>query len=230
MTERTLAQLIDLEQIRCLLEAQYKLTEICSWIQDPNQNILVAVGWQEICTRFHRIHPGTCARRLESNKYFASRPHELEGGYQECRCKNGLWDVALPIILDGRHLATFITGQFFYDDDEVDEQFFRAQAAEFGFDESDYLAALRRVPVFTREQVRNVMDFYRNLANIMVETGLKKLQLAREAEDRKRRKKAEPERRNRLFMGRELRMVEPKENIREPEMKFGGKRDEDVRQ
>jgi ligand-binding sensor protein len=92
--------------------------------------------------------------------------------------------VTLPIIIDGRHLATFLTERFFHDDDEVDEQFLRAQAAEFGFDKSDYLTALRRMPVFTREKVRNIMDFYHNLVNILVGTGLK-IKLAREVEDRK---------------------------------------------
>jgi ligand-binding sensor protein len=77
--------------------------------------------------------------------------------------QNGLRDVAVPIIIAGEHLATFFTGQFFYDDDKPDVGYFRAQAREFGFDEESYLEALSRVPVFTREQIRSIMDFYRNL-------------------------------------------------------------------
>jgi len=185
MADLTLSQLIDLEKFRTVLEAQYKITGACFGILDLNQNILAAEGWQDICTMFHRVHPVTCARCLESNESITSRLLEEDGAYQECKCKNGLWDVALPIIIGSRHLATFFIGQFFFDDEDVDERFFRAQAAEFGFDEEDYISALRRVPIFTREQVRNFMDFYLNLVDIMVESGLKNMDLAREIIERK---------------------------------------------
>lgn len=186
MTEFILSQLIDLEKFRAVLEAQNRITGVCSGILDLHQNILMAEGWQDICTRFHRVHPVTCARCKESNESLTSRLLEQGSAYQECRCKNGLWDVVLPIIIGGRHLANFFIGQFFYDDDETDELFFRGQAMEFGFDEDEYISALRRVPVFTREQVRNFMDFYRNLIDIMVEIGLKNVDLAREVTERKK--------------------------------------------
>ena len=105
-------------------------------------------------------------------------------------CENGLRDVAVPIIIAGEHLATFFTGQFFYDDDKPDPEYFRAQAREFGFDEKSYLEALNRIPVFTREQVRNIMDYYRNLVQILAEMGLKNLELTREVKERKRAEQA----------------------------------------
>lgn len=186
MTECVLSQLIDLEKFRAVLEAQNRITGVCFGILDLHQNILMAEGWQDICTRFHRVHPVTCARCKESNESLTSRLLEHVSAYQECRCKNGLRDVVLPIIIGGRHLANFFIGQFFYDDDETNEPFFRAQAIEFGFDEEEYISALRRVPVFTRVQVRNFMDFYHNLIDIMVEIGLNNMDLAREITERKK--------------------------------------------
>src|SRR6266545_1667388 len=141
------SQLVDIEQIRQLLEAQFKITGIPSAILDTDENILAAVGWQDICTRFHRVHPNSNARCLESDAYIKSHLCDFKGGYLEYRCKNGLWDVAVPIIINGRHMATLFTGQFFYDDDKPDLRFFHAQAEEFGFDTDSYLDALRRVPV-----------------------------------------------------------------------------------
>lgn len=190
MTEYQFDQLVDLEKIRNLLQVQYKITGICSGILDLDQNILLAEGWQDICTRFHREHPITRARCLESDEIISHRLHEVEG-FRERICRNGLRDIAMPIVIDGRHLATFFTGQFFYADDFVDEGFFCAQAAEFGFDEEEYLAALRRVPIFTRDQVRNIMVFYRNLVQIMGESGLQKLELVREIEEREKAEKAQ---------------------------------------
>lgn len=189
MAEYLFEQLVDFDKIRDLLQAHSKITGICSGILDLDQNILLAEGWQDICTLFHRVHPETAARCLESNEILTRRLHG-EGEYQECKCRNGLWDIAMPIVIDGNHLATFFTGQFFYAEDQVYEEFFHAQAVEFGFDEEAYIAALRRIPVVAREQVRNIMGYYRNLVQVMAESGLQKLELAREVEEKKKAEKA----------------------------------------
>jgi len=191
MTKLTFAQLVDIDQIQRMLESNYKITGVLSAILDTDENILVAAGWQDLCTRFHRVNPGTCERCRESDAHIkAHLPDFASGGYLDYMCKNGLRDVAVPIIIAGEHLATFFTGQFFYDDDNPDVEHFRAQAWEFGFDEECYLEALGRVPVFTREQIRNIMDFYRNLVQILAEMGLKNLELTREVKERKRAEQA----------------------------------------
>ncbi|MRR08470.1 MAG: PAS domain S-box protein, partial [Deltaproteobacteria bacterium] len=192
MTEISLAQLIDMDQIRSLLKAHHKITGICSAILDPEQNILVSEGWQDICTNFHRVHPVTCARCRESDAFVYQHLDEMTDGCLEYRCKNGLRDIAMPIIIDGSIVATFYTGQFLYDDDdELDETFFRAQAAEFGFDEEAYLAALKDLSTFSREQIRNLLAFYRDLVHVLAESGLKKLKLVREVEEREKAEKAQ---------------------------------------
>jgi PAS domain S-box-containing protein len=180
VSRNTFRQLVDLEKVRLLLEAHFRITGLLSAILDAEENILVAVGWQDICTRFHRTNPETCARCRESDAYIKGHLHDFNGSYLDYRCKNGLRDVAVPIIIGGVHLATFFTGQFFYDDDKPDVEFFKAQAREFGFDEADYLGALTRVQVCTRDQVRSFMEFYRCLVQMMAEMGLKNLELSRE--------------------------------------------------
>lgn len=178
-------QLFDLDELKKLLEAYFKLTGIISAILGPDGNIIIAVGWQEICTRFHRLNPQSCARCLESDLSINARLHECKSkdDYLEYKCKNGLWDVALPIFLDGEHIATFFTGQFFYDDDLPDRDFFRAQAREFGFDEKDYLAALDRVHVFSRAQIKTAMDYYRCLVSLMANAGRNNLKLMLERQE-----------------------------------------------
>jgi len=185
LPKRTFAQLVDIEQIQRMLEAQFKVTGVLSAILDSDANILAAAGWQDICTRFHRVHPETCKRCRDSDLYIKAHLADFSGEYLDYKCRNGLRDVAVPIIIAGEHLATFYTGQFFYDDDILDVEYFRAQALEFGFDEESYLEALSRVPVFTREQIRNIMEFYRNLVQIMVDMGLKYLELQLEVMERK---------------------------------------------
>ena len=98
--------------------------------------------------------------------------------------------MAVPIIINGVHLATLFTGQFFYEDEKPDLEFFRAQAEEFGFDTDGYLAALSRVPVCSRGQIRNLMNYHCQLVKVMAETGLKNLRLTSEVTERKQAEKA----------------------------------------
>lgn len=186
MTKHTFSELIDIEQIRQLLEAHYKITGMRSAILDTDENILIAAGWQDICNHFHRVNPDTCVSCRESDAYIKAHLHDFKGEYLEYKCKNGLWDVAMPIFIAGEHLATFFIGQFFYDDDKPDVEYFREQARIFGFAEDSYLEAQRRVPAFTREHIRNSIDFFRNLVKVMAELGLKNLELVQEVEERKR--------------------------------------------
>ncbi|HET6418566.1 MAG TPA: PocR ligand-binding domain-containing protein [Geobacteraceae bacterium] len=185
------AQLVDIEQIQRLLDAHYKVTGAISAILDTNENVLAATGWHDICVRFHRAHPVTCARCRESDAFIKASLPGFTGEYLEYKCKNGLQDVSVPIIINGEHLATFFTGQFFYEDDKPDLEYFRAQAREFGFDEESYLEALVRVPVFNREQIRNIMVYNRNLVQIIGEMGLKNLELSQEAKERKKAEAAQ---------------------------------------
>lgn len=184
------AQLIDVGQIRQLLEAHYRITGILSAILDADGNILAAVGWQDVCTRFHRTHPVACVRCRESDARVKRHLHDLRGDYLDYRCGNGLREAAIPIIINGEHLATLFTGQFFYEDEMPDLEFFRAQAEEFGFDTDSYLAALSRVPVLSREQIHDIMNYFCQLVKVMAEKGLKNLRLTREAAERDQAEKA----------------------------------------
>ena len=189
MTEVTFTQLVDLEKVRQLLEAHFRITGTVSAILDTEENILAAVGWQDICTHFHRANPAASVRCRESDAYIKAHLHDFGEGFVEYKCRNGLCEVAMPIFIGGEHLATIFTGQFFYDDDKPDLDFFRVQAREFGFDEAEYLSALSRVQVCTREQICNIMDYYRVLVQMIAEIGLNNLELSREMSIRKKAEK-----------------------------------------
>lgn len=45
--------------------------------------------------------------------------------FADYKCKNGLWDVVTPLFINGKHIGNIFTGQFFYDDDVIDESFLR---------------------------------------------------------------------------------------------------------
>ncbi|MBF0284178.1 MAG: PocR ligand-binding domain-containing protein [Magnetococcales bacterium] len=172
----SLRDLVDISQVQAMAEALHQASGLPIGIVDVNGAILVGAGWQEICIEFHRADPQCRHRCLASDRFIAQRLPELSPGeHVEYKCLNGLWDIGIPIVVDGRHLATCFLGQFFYEGEQPDREFFRKQAREFGFDEADYLAALDRVPVFSREKVQSILEYDRRLVSLLTSVGLANL-------------------------------------------------------
>lgn len=163
------SKLLDISELRELCKGFTDLTGAVTAILDLEGNILVATGWQDICLHFHRVNPQTARRCTESDTILAGQLKRGEA-YNVYTCRNGLVDVAVPIIVGGEHVANFFTGQFFFE--PPDETVFIAQAEEFGFDKKAYFEALHKVPVFSEQQVRMMMDFFMCLARIVGEMGL----------------------------------------------------------
>lgn len=171
--------LVDIERFRNILKSFYEATGILHGLVDAENNVISAIGWQEACTDFHRVHPCSNERCLESNRYLAE--HLGEGAFVGYRCKNGLMDYATPIVIEGQQLATLYFGQLLHE--EPDLAFFRQLAKECGFNEESYLAAIRKVPVIPRERIEPIMDFYVQLAQMLACSGLDRLR-KQEAEQR----------------------------------------------
>jgi signal transduction histidine kinase len=186
MTDHAFNQLVNLEQVRQLLESHNRLSGMAYGLFDANENNLIAVGWQDICMQFHRIHPVTSAYCRESDAFIKAHMFETGGAPLEYRCKNGMIDIAMPIIIDGEHLATFFTGQFFHKDAPPDRDYFIKQAGALGFDEKEYLKALDKVPLLGDEHIHDNVLFLHNMVRMLAEMGLKKMRLSREMEERTR--------------------------------------------
>jgi PAS domain S-box-containing protein len=84
-----------------------------------------------------------------------------------------LIDNATPIIIDGKHLGNFFTGQFFLE--APDLEYFRKQAKKYEFDEKSYLEAVEKVPIWTREKVDQYLDFIKGFIEIIASIGLSQL-------------------------------------------------------
>lgn len=153
-----LSNLIDLTAVQKMVEANYVSAGMPIGIIDAVDGaILVAAGWQDICLKFHRANPESQAGCQESDRYIHSRL--VLGKACSYKCKHGLWDIGIPIVVSGKHLATLFFGQFFYEDEVPDRNFFIRQAMTFGYDLAEYLAALDKVPVFKREKVESVLQY-----------------------------------------------------------------------
>jgi PAS domain S-box-containing protein len=179
-----LADLIDTRALQKLMDDFYAVARIPMSIVDAKGRVMVRVGWQDICTGFHRVQPDTCRNCLESDTLL---PAGLAQG--ECRlykCRNNLWHMATPIIVAAQHVGNIFTGQFFFEAETVDRELFRAQAHKYGFDEKGYLAALDRVPRLSRETLDKGMAFTRKLADTLSQLGYSNVKLARLLAERDR--------------------------------------------
>ncbi|MDR3598094.1 PocR ligand-binding domain-containing protein [Clostridium sp.] len=167
-------ELINIESLKKIAENIYEIAGISMAITDADGNIQFKLNGEEICSRYHRRHPITCKRCLISDRYI--NEHIGEDEYIIYKCLNNMWDVAIPIIISGMHVATIFFGQFFYDDEEIDIEYFRAQALEFGFDEKKYLEALSKVPILSKDKVKHIVEYYKGLVMTLAESGFRQLE------------------------------------------------------
>jgi PAS domain S-box-containing protein len=174
-----LQDLIDMEHFQNLQDRLNEIYSFPSAIVDNEGIVLTATAWQDICAQFHRKNKDCMQDCIQSDKYIQHHLHEANPAVSY-RCPRGLVDNAAPIIIDGIHYGNFFTGQFFLE--TPDMEFFRAQAKKYGFDEDAYLAAVKKVPIWTKEQVDSYLFFIKGLIAVISESGLKKL---KETETRK---------------------------------------------
>jgi PAS domain S-box-containing protein len=178
-----LGDVIEIRALQSLLEDFYKLVRMPTAILDTKGTILVVgAGWQEICTRFHRVHPETCNHCLESDTQLSRGV--APGEIRLYKCKNGMWDAATPIVVDGHHVGNLFTGQFFFEGEPLEYELFRSQAARYGFDQAAYLSALEAVPRLSRGVVAAGMSFLLKCADMLSHLGHSNNTLARSVAER----------------------------------------------
>jgi len=185
-----LLELIDFDKVDSLLEGFNKSTGFVTAILDLEGKVLSRSGWRQLCTDFHRVHNENSKKCTFSDTVLAGK-HDDDEKYHFYECLNGLVDVAVPIVINGEHIANLFSGQFFFK--EPDPLFFKKQAETNGFNEAQYMEALGKVPVVTKEKVQVAMDFLLNMTQFISETLYQKQE---QAELNKALRESEEEYRN----------------------------------
>nr|WP_320017241.1 response regulator [uncultured Desulfobacter sp.] len=176
--EFSLTEVLDIAQLKPVLENFGSVMGIASAIADLEGNILISARWQRICADFHRVDARTCSLCVESDTKLAANLKEGKP-FSIYHCKNGLTDAASPIIIEGRHIANLFVGQFFTE--APDKNYFKQQAHKFNFNVADYLRALDKVPIISQEKLLAILGFLTEFANIVACLGLERIK-AKKAE------------------------------------------------
>ncbi|MCD6525633.1 MAG: PAS domain S-box protein [Desulfuromonas sp.] len=173
------SDIVDIQTVQSLLEGLWDIIGIhMAIISADGKNILVSVGWEDVCVNFHRKHPQAAKDCQQSDKnlqQLLSTGTPLPAcGYYEYTCLNGLVDIAVPIIINGEHLVNLSTGQFLHA--EPNENYFKELASRFNFDEEPYLEALHKVPIVSPQKVKEIVTFLSRFVNLLTRMGVEKLE------------------------------------------------------
>ncbi|WP_156302323.1 PocR ligand-binding domain-containing protein, partial [Methylogaea oryzae] len=177
------ADLVDVERLQALTDSFHHVIGVANAVIDVDGTVLTRSGWQDVCVKFHRVHPDTCRLCVESDTALANRLLKGEP-YAVYGCLNGLVDTAAPIVVAGRHVANVFTGQFFSSPPDLEA--FRQRAARYGFDEEAYMAAVAKVPVLAEERVEALTRLYALLAQWLGDHALDHLRLRQAADELER--------------------------------------------
>ncbi|MDX9956560.1 MAG: PocR ligand-binding domain-containing protein [Anaerolineae bacterium] len=165
--EYRFADLVDLPGFQQVMQSWYSVAGVPTALLDAERTILCAVGWQDICTRFHHLPPQAADRCPYSDDFIFSHLHADD--YVSHQCEHGLMNSAMPVIVKDEHVATLFMGQFLHA--PPDEALFRQQAHSLGVDADAYLAALQQAPIIAEERLRVVMTAQAQLAKMLATLG-----------------------------------------------------------
>ena len=168
----TFSGLIGVAKVQRLNDLFYTATGIPAAILDPEGAIITCSGWQEICTKFHRVNEGTARQCVESDTVLANRIG-VGRKYTVYKCGNGLVVAASPVIVGDEHAANFVTSQFLFHPPDRDS--FLEQAKRFGFDEAAYMEAAGKIPVIDESKLPPILEYFSEFAALLGEMGLKQL-------------------------------------------------------
>ncbi|MDK2952494.1 MAG: hypothetical protein PWQ77_2159 [Kosmotogales bacterium] len=178
-----LSDIIDIKATQSLFKYLYNSLNIISAVLDTEGKVLISVGWQEICTKFHRVNSESRKNCLESDTVLS---RGVKNGKYKCyKCKNNLFDFVTPIFIGKKHLGNLFYGQILCEDEKIDYEVFREQARRYGYDEEEYIKALEKVPRRSKAFIENVMKFFAEFADMIANLGYTNLRFAKALQENK---------------------------------------------
>jgi PAS domain S-box-containing protein len=170
-----LSDILDLTVMQVMFDNLWHASGIPVGLIDSRGEVLIATGWQKLCTEYHRKHPELKSHCIlnQLDSFRAGIPDRPPQSPREFICNSGLLDITLPIQCGGEYIGLLFLGQFL--DRPPDRETSRRFAAQCGFEPDEYLALLDEVPVIPRQKIDHFLAFYEALVKVLSEAGLRKL-------------------------------------------------------
>lgn len=176
--------IIDQEHVHSLLVSIQQATGIPVSLLGENGEFLASSGWNDLCRMYHSQTGLGQQQCISTRNFFAEAFADSADGPPdtplEKNCQNGLIEIGLPVIVEGRHYATLVFGQFMPEDPDLDK--FHRQAVAMGFEPDVYLRAVSTAPVIDRAVVEKLLGVYSGVIDTLVRIGLQHLEQQQAAE------------------------------------------------
>ncbi|MBF0188972.1 MAG: PAS domain S-box protein, partial [Magnetococcales bacterium] len=155
----SIAELVDLKQIRTLINSLRSLVGLPIGIVSAEGEVLVSSAWHPYCVRSDsggREGCGHCSDDFFSiSKQLSDLPH---GESVITVCPNGLHTLRLPIYDDRTVIAGCFLGPFYQEGDQPDRALFTTVADTQGVDPEATLRALEQVPVIGEATLTRIRE------------------------------------------------------------------------
>ncbi len=170
-----LTDLIDSETLQQIQDAFSEMTGIAALTTDCN-GVAVTQGsaFEDFCEKYTRKSE-LGRHRCESCDINGAEISRKYGCSVSYRCHAGLVDFAAPIMANGEIVGSFIGGQVLVEPPYIPTV--RETAVELGIDPDEYEAAVKKVPIVSREQVEKAAHSLYVIASTLSNIAFKSYEL-----------------------------------------------------
>lgn len=176
-----ITDLVPLEKLQKIQDAFAKGNDIASTLTDlEGVPITVPSNHSPVCALIRNTAKGL-ANCIYSGKQLGRKARENLAPIRQSCCSIGFTDAAAPIIVNGRHIANWLIGQFQVG--KVDAPRVREYAKEIGADPDQMVRAFQTMPKLTMEQLDNKLSFLGIMANELSRMGYQNLVQRLQAEE-----------------------------------------------
>lgn len=173
--ELYITDLIDAQMLQKIQDAFSNVTRMAGLTTDSRGIAITrGSGFEDFCSKFTRtteIGRHRC-EQCDMNGARLSRKYNNAFTYH---CHAGLVDFAAPIMANNEIVGCFIGGQILVEPPDI--SYIRKIAKEIGVDPDEYEAAVKRVPIVSREQVDKAANFLYVIASVLSSIAFKSYQL-----------------------------------------------------
>ena len=174
-----LTSFIDIDFLQEFQDFFAKTIDVASIAVDDVGPITKPSNFTDFCAKYTRGSTLGLKRCVECDIKWGKIAAE-KGKPVVYKCHTGLTDFAVPIILDGKHIASILGGQVLTEPPNEDQ--FRAIARELGINEDEYIAEVRKIKIIPLKQIKAAADLMYFIANSISVVGHKNLELFKKNE------------------------------------------------
>lgn len=159
-----LTDLIDLNFLQKCQDTFAETTGMASITVDDNGSITQSSNFTDFCIKHTRKSETGLKRCIDCDIKWGKIAAEREEPviYE---CHTGLTDFAVPIIVEGNHIASILGGQILTK--EPDETHFKNIAKELLINEQEYLDALKKIKIVPRKTIESAANLLFLFANFI---------------------------------------------------------------